>query len=956
MADCVNRFHILDLRPKAPMVNIYQIQSKNHLNQNIMKAPLSAVIKPLGLFIILILFLSSFINENKSEIEVTNLRCELIDNPTGIDHLAPRLSWELQSDIKSVLQISYHILVASSLKKLNDNEGDLWNSKQVSSDASIFVPYQGKPLESRTKCYWKVRVTANKGESEWSQPAQWSMGLLTTEEWQAKWIGLDKSYEWEDPTADRTRMGARYFRKEFESSQLPEKATLYICGLGVYKLHINGEMIGDQELSPTPTDYRKEVKYNTFDVTQNIRQGANAVGVVLGNGRFFHMRKSIPFQYPKMIFQLELEYADASRQIITSDETWKVTADGPIRANNEYDGEEYDARKEIPGWNKPRFDEKKWLAVEMVAPPIGKLSAQLNKNIKIMDVIHPIAMKELNKGTYILDMGQNMVGWIHMKVKGNMGDQVQLRFAEFLNEDGTINQENLRGGLATDKYILKGEGEKSWEPVFTSHGFRYVEITGYPGIPTTEDFEGRVVYDEMEQTGTFKTSNALINQIYKNAYWSIRGNYRGIPTDCPQRTERMGWTGDRAIGSYGESFIFNNNNLYAKWVNDIRITQLESGSISDIAPSYWSTYTDNMTWPGTYLTVSNMLYEQFGNKEPIVKHYESMKKWLYYMRDKYMTPDHIMPKDTYGDWCTPPEDPTFNDPKDPGLITDKAVIGTSYYYYMLRLLEKFAYILDKPEDAIEFKDQAFVIKDAYNAKFLNKAEGYYSNNTVTANLLSMSFGLVPEDYKKAVFKNIENRTLGEFKGHLSSGIIGCQWLMRGLTDNGRTDIAYQMLLKTDYPSYGHMIEKGATTIWEHWNGDTMAKWIDSQNHVMLLGDLIIWFYEDLAGIKNTPGYYGFKRIMMKPQVIDGLNSTNASFHSVHGVIKSSWERKDSSFQWDITIPCNTTATVYIPDASEYSVIESGQKPSSKDVKFVKMDGLYAVFEVGSGSYAFSVKH
>ncbi|WP_051698021.1 alpha-L-rhamnosidase [Prevotella sp. 10(H)] len=904
------------------------------------------------LIIFSFIFCSTGTAKNGSDIEITNLRCELIKNPKGIDITTPRLSWELISDKKSVLQTSCHILVASSLEKLNANEGDLWDSKQVKSDMSILVPYQGRPLESRMECYWKVRVTTNKGKSDWSQPACWTMGLLTPDEWQARWIGLDKTYEWENPEGDNTRMGARYFRKEFQAAKQIEKATLYICGLGLYKLHINGDVIGTQELSPTPTDYRKEVKYNTFDVTENLQQGKNAVGVVLGNGRFFHMRKSIPFQYPKMIFHLELEYKDGGKQIVVSDNTWKVTADGPIRANNEYDGEEYDARKEMPGWDKPDFDDKRWLTIEPITPPEGELNAQLNPNIQVMDIVRPIGIKELEKGKYILDMGQNMVGWLKMKVKGNRGEQVQLRFAEFLNDDGSINQENLRGALATDKYTLKGGGEEVWEPYFTSHGFRFVEIMGYPGTPSIKDFEGRVVYDEMEQTGTFETSNALINQIYKNSYWSIRGNYRGVPTDCPQRAERMGWTGDRAIGSYGESFIFDNHSLYSKWVNDIKITQKESGSVSDIAPSYWSHYTDNMTWPGTYLMVANMLYEQYGDKEPIVKHYDSMKKWLYYMRDKYLTADNIMPRDQYGDWCTPPEDPTFNDPKDPNLITDKELIGTSYYFYMLRLLEKFALMLNKPADAKEYEGQAVKVKEAYNAKFLNKEKGYYSTNTVTANVLSLSFGLVPDEYKKVVFGNMKNRTTGEFKGHVSSGIIGCQWLMREFTKNGSPEVAYEMLLKTDYPSFGYMIGKGATTIWEHWNGDGMAKWIDSQNHVMQLGDLIIWFYEDLAGIKNTSGNYGFKKITMKPQIINGLDMAKGTFHSVHGMIKSSWKKDRSSFKWDITVPCNTTATVYIPAVSQTSVKESGKKPSSKDIKFIKMEGQYAVFEVGSGSYSF----
>lgn len=906
------------------------------------------------LFVTIVLSACGCTGLKKSDVEVVNLRCELRNAPLGIDLTAPRLSWEIKSGQKSVLQESYRLIVSSSLEKLNADEGDLWDSQQVNSDASIFIPYGGNKLESRMECYWKVRVNTNKGTSGWSEPAKWTMGLLTPGEWNAQWIGLDKTFEWEDPTATNTRLSARYLRKELDIKEKPIKSTLYLCGLGLYKLHINGTITGEQELSPTPTDYRKEVKYNTFDITKSLKKGANAIGVIVGNGRFFHMRHTDSFEYPKLILQVEMEFADGSKQTVVSDDTWKATADGPIRANNEYDGEEYDACKEMPGWDKPGFDDKLWLNAELTKPSQGQLSAQTNANVKIMDTLRPAGIKELKQGVYVLDMGQNMVGWLKMKVKGNKGDRVQLRFAEFLNDDGSINQENLRGALATDKYTLKGEGEETWEPHFTYHGFRFVEIIGYPGIPDVKNFEGRIIHDEMEQTGHFETSNALVNQIYKNAYWSIRGNYRGVPTDCPQRSERMGWTGDRAIGSYGESFIFNNHNLYAKWVNDIRITQKENGSVSDIAPSYWSSYTDNMTWPGTYLTVSNMLYEQYGDKEPIIRYYDSMKKWLYYMRDMYLKAD-IMTRDIYGDWCTPPENPTFENPEDPSLITDKELIGTSYYYYMLRLLEKFAVIQEKPEDAKELQEQAVRVKDAYNNKFLNKEKGCYSNNAVTENLLSLSFGLVPDDYKKTVFENMQNRTLGEFKGHVRSGIVGCQWLMRGFTDNGRPDIPYNMLLKTDYPSFGYMIEKGATTIWEHWNGDGMAKWIDSQNHVMLLGDLIIWFYEDLAGIKNAPGNYGFKQIMMKPQIIDGLNSTAASFHSVYGTIKSSWEKEDSSFQWEITIPHNTTATVYIPASSENAVKENGQKISSNDIQFIKQDGPYAVFEVGSGTYAFSAE-
>lgn len=891
----------------------------------------------------------------ETDLKIVNLRCELIENPLGIDLSAPRLSWELKSKERNVFQTSYRILVASTKDKLDANEGDLWDSGDIKSDSSVFISYKGRKLHSRMECYWKVKVTTNKNVSVWSRPAYWTMGLLQPEDWKAHWIGLDKTFEWDDPTATRTRMSARYFRKTFSTQKNPKRAVLYICGLGVYKLYINGQTIGQQELAPTPTDYRKEVKYNTFDVTDIINNGENSLGVILGNGRFFHMRHTERFSYPKMILQMEIEYADGNKEYVVSDSTWKVTAQGPIGANNEYDGEEYDARKEMPGWSEIGFDDTAWYDVDMTVAPEGKLNAQLNANIRVMDTITPITISKLNERTYILDMGQNFSGRLRMKVKGKEGQEIKLRFAEFLNEDGTANLDNLRGGLATDKYILKGKGLEIWEPCFAIHGFRYVEITDYPGKPTLSDFEGHVLYDEMEQTGFFETSDTLINQIYHNAYWSIRSNYRGMPIDCPQRTERMGWTGDRAIGSYGESFIFNNNNLYAKWVNDIRITQREDGSISDIAPSYWSSYTDNMTWPGTYLTVSKMLYTQYGNMEPIVKHYDSMKKWLYYMRDTYLTSDSIMPRDIYGDWCTPPEVFTANDPKDPNLITDRSVIGTSYYYYMLKLMSYFASLQGMEEDKDEFEIQSEMIKKAYNKAFFDKTKLTYTNNTVTTNLLSLSFGLVPEEYRHIVYDNLTQLVEKKFKGHVSCGLIGCQWLMRGLTEMGRSDLAYNMLLKTDYPSFGYMIKKGSTTFWEHWNGDGMEKWIDSQNHVMLLGDLIIWFYENVAGIKSDADFVGFKKIIMRPLLFDKLNYVNCSYRSVHGRIISSWKKDKSYLKWTVTVPANVIAKVYFPTSDENNITEGGKTLKEMNIKVIDTENGGTVCEIGSGTYKFSIK-
>ncbi|MDR2138984.1 MAG: glycoside hydrolase family 78 protein [Tannerella sp.] len=887
----------------------------------------------------------------KAVIHVTRLRCEGQVDPKGIDLDVPRLSWELVSDSRNVLQTGYRILVASSLDKLNADKGDLWDSKQVRSGESVWVPYEGAELKSRMECYWKVKVTTGRGTSEWSEPAAWTMGLRPAD-WKADWTGLDKSGP-QDVLDGRTRLAARYFRKEFQTEDRAiDRAVLYICGLGLYEAFLNGVKIGEQVLSPTPTDYTKTVKYNTFDVTDRLTKGLNTLGVTLGNGRFFGMRNpgNRQFGFPKMKTQLEITYTDGSTQTVVSDGTWKVTVDGPIRANNEFDGEEYDARMELTGWTQAGYDDSRWTQAEQVEAPGGGMEAQLNRNIRVMETLRPVGLREIRPGVHILDMGQNMVGWLRMNVSGERGAEVKLRFAESLKPDGNLYLDNIRGALVTDKYILKGEGAESWEPSFTYHGFRFVEITGYPGAPTVDNFVGKVVYDEMETTGHFESSDPTLNQIYRNACWGIRGNYRGMPTDCPQRDERMGWLGDRAVGSQGESFIFNNRSLYAKWLDDIEQAQREDGCVPDVAPNYWQIYSDNMTWPGAYLIIANMLYEQYGDSRPIIKHYASMKKWMDYMRKNYLK-DHILVKDTYGDWCMPPEHPALIHSQDPARKTDGAVLSTTFYYRMLKLLERFAGLLERPDEAGTFAAEAETVRNAFNAKYFNSETKQYDNNTVTANLLPLCYGMVDEAGREGVFKNIVDKTMNDFNGHVSTGLVGIQWLMRGLSDNGRADIALKIATNRTYPSWGYMAEHGATTIWELWNGDTADPAMNSHNHVMLLGDLIVWCYEYLGGIRNSPAGAGFRQIEMKPCPLEGLDHVTASCHTVHGPIKSAWKKHDGRFHWEITVPCNTTALIYVPTGNRDTVTESGGSiTAAEGVKFVETKGACAVYEIGSGTY------
>ncbi|MEA5460396.1 family 78 glycoside hydrolase catalytic domain [Arcicella sp. LKC2W] len=913
------------------------------------------MIKKLSYFLLTLLFLS-FKQEEKA-INLTHLRCELLVNPVGIEVINPRLSWEIKANLRGVEQTAYQIVVASSVEKLAKNDGDLWDSGKVISSETIHNRYTGKPLKSRQACFWKVKIWTNKGETAWAENASFSIGLRNYVDWKGRWIGLDRSFAW-DTESQFSRLSARYFRKEFTVNKEIKHATANIIGLGMYELYFNGQKVGNQVLAPVPTDYNKGVKYNSFDVTSLLKSGNNAIGTILGNGRFYTMRQDYKpykiktFGYPKMLFNLDIEYTDGTKATIVSDDSWKVTADGAIRTNNEYDGEEYDAAKELTGWNKAGYVDTDWLKAEFVQEAGGNYEAQMTENMKVMETLKPLSIKKIKENTYILDMGQNMAGWVRMRVQGKRGDKVSLRFGENIQANGELYVRNLRDAKSTDIYTLKGEGTEIWEPTFVYHGFRYVEISNFPTEPTIENFDGRVVYDDMETVGNFSTSNNTINQVFKNAYWGIRSNYKGMPVDCPQRNERQPWLGDRTTGAYGESFIFDNHNLYAKWLDDIQQAQKADGSIPDVAPAFWRYYGDNVTWPSTYISVASMLFRQFGDQEVIKKHYSSMKKWMDYMAEKY-TENGIVTKDKYGDWCVPPESKELIHAKDTTRITDGKLIAAATYIQLLATMQDFAQLLEKNDDKKVFASLSLTMQKAFNQQFLKQEKTQYSNGTVTANLLPIVYDIVPKENKKAVFNTLIDKILTENKGHISTGVIGTQWLMRGLTQNGRSDIAYQLATNTDYPSWGYMAENGATTIWELWNGNTANPEMNSANHVMLLGDLIVWYYENLAGIKSESN--AFKTIIMKPEIIEKLEGVKASYHSIRGEISSEWKNEAGQFSWKISIPPNTKALLYLPTNSIKNIKESNQKISqNKSIKFLKIEQNKVVLEVESGSYEFVV--
>ena len=797
---------------------------------------------------------------------------------------------------------------------------------------------------------WRV---TDKEEAGWAKPgfddSKWSKAQVLGGFEMAPWTGGGRS--------DRSRLAVRMLRREFDEDKAITRATVHICGLGLFELHVNGEKVGNDVLVPGQTEFKKREFYLTYDVTDRVKQGKNAVGVMLGNGRFYAPRFTQPtatntFGYPKMMFQLRLEHADGSVDTVVSDANWKLTTKGPIQANNEYDGEEYDARMEMPGWDTPGFDAGAWEAAKEVAGPGGVLSAQMAEPIRVMDTLKPIAVKQIKPGMYIFDMGQNMVGWCKLSVQGPKGTQVKLRFAETVKDDGTLYLDNIRGAQVTDLYTLKGEGAETYVPRFTYHGFRYVEVTGFPGEPTLAALEGQVVCDAVSPAGAFECSNPLINHIFKNIFWGTRDNYRSFPTDCPQRDERQGWLGDRSAECKGESYLFDISALYSKWVGDMGDGQRDDGSVSDVCPSYWPLYNDNVTWPSTYIIAPNMLYTQYGDTRVIERQYDGMKKWIAHMKG-YMK-DDLMPRDSYGDWCVPPEEKHLIHSKEEKRKTPAELLGSAYFIYDLRLMAKYAGLLGRNDDIAGFNALADTMTAAFNKKYWDASKGYFGNGSETSQVLPLAFGIAPAETRKPAFDYLADKIMNEGQGHLATGLIGGQWLMRLLSDNGRADIAYTIASKEDYPSWGYMISKNATTIWELWNGDTADPAMNSHNHVMLVGDLGIWFYEYLGGIQADPLKPGFKHLVMKPHPVGDLKHVAAAHQTLYGRITSEWTIDGGKFLWKFQIPANTTATVSVPVQGDGAVEESGG-PADKAVGVTSLSraGGYAVYEVGPGDYSFS---
>ena len=728
---------------------------------------------------------------------------------------------------------------------------------------------------------------------------------------QAAWIGINTPEEqWRD-TAGHACLPARYLHRDFTLQRKPSEAVLCIAAGGYVSCRINGMPVSGEVFGPHASDYDKSVYTRTYDIAPLLRRGDNSIDICLSCGWFTGMLREYCMRdwgVPRVAAQIMARRGDALF-VLSTDTTWRASDKGPVRLCSIYDGETFDARY---------TDSLLWRQPDILDAPKGILRAQQEPGQVIWDTVRPQRVWQTNGGDWLIDMGENMVGWLALQGCGAAGEPVVIRMAETLLGDSAVYTDNLRDARATNTYIPRDSMLFSYCPSTVWQGFRYAQITGLRKPLCADGIRGYVIADGMSETGTFSCSDTLLNNIFAAAKRGIRGNYHSFPTDCPQRDERLGWLGDRFTGCIGESYVFNNKALYLKWLQDIEDAQTESGQLYDIAPRYWGLRPhDNITWTGTYIAVADMLLQRYGCEEGVRRHYDSMRRWLCHSISSSMR-DSLMTVDTYGDWCMPPESAELIHSKAPERQTDAVVLSTGTMYGILLTMQRFALLMQRDSDAVWYQQLAQGMKRAYNARFYHYDTGGYSNQTVTANVLSLAVGLVPDGEEERVMAHITRVTENDFDSHVSCGVIGMQYLMRTLTRHGRVDLALRLATQTTYPSWGYMLCNGATTIWELWNGNTAAPWMNSGNHVMLIGDLLIWMYEDLAGIR--PAANGYAELLMQPSFPQGLDYVSASYNSVSGLIESHWQRGgDGQITWRISLPKAVCATVILPDGTTKSI-------------------------------------
>jgi alpha-L-rhamnosidase len=889
--------------------------------------------------ITLFLLATSVIFCKELRMKIENLKCEYLLNPITIESEHPILSWQLISPYKAKSQKAYKILVASSSALLGQNKGDYWNSNIVYSSNSTQVIYQGKPLPSRQKVYWKVMIWDEKNESsDWSETASWTMGLLKSVDWNAKWIGA-----FENPYPDSSlSYPAPFFRKEFTVTKKIKQAKIYISGLGFYELYLNGQKVGDKVLAPAVTNYdqrslkkllypyddrsTQRVLYNSFDITGSITQKNNAIGILLGNGWYNQRDRRVEgnmwYDLPKLILQLEITYTDGTKGIIKSDNTWKTTT-GPLVKDGIFTGEKYDARLALGDWNKPGYNDTQWKKVIFVRPPTGVLHPQNAPFDKVTRILKPSFDGKIKDSVYRYHLDETVAGWASINVKGKMGSGVKIRY---------ISEEGEDYGQY-DNYILKGEGIETWEPRFTWHAFRTIEVVSPDVSLNAESIQIKEVHTDVALNGSFECSNPLFNKINTAYLKTQKANLHGsVSSDCPHR-ERLGYTGDAQVTMESALLSFDMPQFYRKWLNDIDDARnKKTGFVTHTAP--FAGGGGGPAWGAAYVIMPWLYFSYYGDTTLLRQHYSGMKRWIEYLQTR-ADPNGLITREEpdgwcLGDWCTPTK-----------VQIPEPLVNTAYYYYVTNILAKVANVLGENEERSRFINLARQIKTDFNKAYYNVSKNSYWEGRQGADIFALAFGLVPEENYKLVFSALVSH-LAKINYHFDTGILATPLLLKMLSQNNRNDLAYKIMNQQDVPGFGYLLDSKNSTLWETWDGS------GSRCHPMF-GSVVEWFYEAIGGIKPDPASAGMKHFIIEPTPVADLTYCKVSYSSLFGKIRSEWKiDKKGNLEVLIVIPENTSATFVLPYHKMEIKDDSGKKITAK-----KINDKYEI-EFQSGIYRFEI--